>query len=101
MALDLHDTVCQEHTGAILHLELATDSLGNNLEAKEHVHRALQLVRGSMTEMRCALWDLYPEELRKVDLKNAIENLVKDLTSDNGLNVHFLLMERAVGFRWR
>ena len=91
IALELHDTVCQEHTGAILHLELAADSMGKNLEAKEHVHRALQLVRGSMTEMRCALWDLYPEELQKVDLKDAIENLVKDLTSDNGLSVHFSL----------
>jgi signal transduction histidine kinase len=91
IALDLHDTVCQGHTGAILQLELAADSLGKNPEPKEHVHRALQLVRGSMTEMRCALWDLYPEELQKVDLKDAIEILVKDLTSDNGLNVHFSL----------
>ena len=91
IALELHDTVCQAHTGAIMHLELAADSLGENLEAREHVHRALQLVRGSMTEMRCALWDLYPEELQKVDLKSAIEYLVKDLTSDNGLNVQFSL----------
>src|SRR5271170_4148192 len=91
MALELHDTVCQANTGAIMHLELAGDSLGRNQAAQEHVHRALQLVRGSMTEMRCALWDLYPEELQKVDLKSAIEYLVRDLTSDNGLSVQFSL----------
>lgn len=91
MALELHDTVCQAHTGAIMHLELAGDFLGDNPAPRTHVHRALQLVRGSMTEMRCALWDLYPEELQKLDLKNAIEMLVKDLTADNGLSVQFSL----------
>ena len=89
MALELHDTVCQAHAGAIMHLELAGDFLGDNPAARTHVHRALQLVRGSMTEMRCALWDLYPEELESLDLKNAIELLVKDLTADNGLSVQF------------
>jgi signal transduction histidine kinase len=91
MALELHDTVCQANTGAIMHLELAGDSLGRNVAAQEHVRRALQLVRGSMTEMRCALWDLYPEELQKVDLKSGIEYLVKDLTADNELSVQFSL----------
>lgn len=91
MALELHDTVCQAHAGTIMHLELAGDSLSENPAAHAHVHRALQLVRGSMTEMRCALWDLYPEELQTVDLKNAIENLARDLASDNGLSVQFSL----------
>jgi signal transduction histidine kinase len=91
MALELHDTVCQAHTATIMHLELADDSMGENLTAGEHLHRALKLVRGSMTEMRCALWDLYPEELQKVDLKNAIESVVKDLTTDNKLSVQFSL----------
>ena len=91
IALELHDSVCQAHTGAIMHLECADDSLGENLAAREHLHRALQLVRGSMTEMRCALWDLYPEELQRADLRSAIESLVKDLTAGNGLTVQFSL----------
>ena len=91
MALELHDTVCQAHAGTIMHLELAGDSLSEDPAAHAHVHRALQLVRGSMTEMRCALWDLYPEELEKLDLKNTIELLVKDLTADKGLSVQFSL----------
>ena len=78
------------HTGAIMHLELGDDFRGDNPAAQEHLHRALQLVRGSMTEMRCALWDLYPEELQKVDLRNAIELLVKDLTA-NTVTVQFSL----------
>jgi signal transduction histidine kinase len=91
IALELHDTVCQAHTGAIMHLECATDSKGDNLAAREHLHRALQLVRGSTTEMRCALWDLYPEELQKADLRSAMESLVKDLTAGNALTVQFSL----------
>jgi two-component system, NarL family, sensor kinase len=91
IALELHDTVCQAHTGAIMHLECAIDSKSDNLAAREHLHRALQLVRGSMTEMRCALWDLYPEELQKADLRTAMESLVKDLTAGNALTVQFSL----------
>lgn len=89
IALELHDTVCQAHTGAIMHLECAIDSKSDNLAAREHLHRALQLVRVSMTEMRCALWDLYPEELQKADLRSAMESLVKDLTAGNALTVQF------------
>jgi len=89
MALEIHDTVGQAHAGATMHLELAIDSLASNERAREHVRRALQLLCGSMTEMRCALWDLYPEELQKLDLRCAIECLVKDLTTSDGLAVHF------------
>lgn len=91
IALELHDTVCQAQTAAIMHLESASDFLAENKEAREDVLRALHLVRGSMTEMRCALWDLYPEELQNADLKKAIESLVKDLTAGNGLSVQFSL----------
>ncbi len=89
IALEIHDTVGQAHAAAMMHLELASDSLAANEEAQQHVRRALQLLCGSMTEMRCALWDLYPEELQKLDLKSAIESLVKDLTASNGLTVRF------------
>ena len=39
--------------------------------------------------MRCALWDLYPDELQKLDLQSSIESLVNDLTSSDGVVVHF------------
>jgi signal transduction histidine kinase len=89
MALEIHDTIGQSNAGAIMHMELAIDSLKSNETAREHVGRALQLVRGSITEMRCALWDLYPEELQKLDLKGAIECLVKDLATSDSLALHF------------
>lgn len=89
IALEIHDSVGQALAGAIMHLELASDFLAMNQTAREHVRRAFQLVCGSMTDMRCALWDLYPEELQKLDLKSAIECLVKDWTTNDGLKVHF------------
>lgn len=91
IALELHDTVCQAQAAAVMHMEMAGDSLKGDSRAQEHLHKALHLVRGSMTEMRCALWDLYPEELQKVDFQNAIEFLIKDLTAENGLSVQFSL----------
>jgi signal transduction histidine kinase len=91
IALDLHDSVCQEHTGAIMHLECALDSSRITGEAQEHLSRALQLVRGATTEMRCALWDLYPEEMRRVDIRTAIDYFARNITSGSGLNVQVFL----------
>jgi signal transduction histidine kinase len=87
MAFDLHDTVCQAHAAAVMHLECAAESPEMNPEAREHLNRASQLVRGATTEMRCVLWDLYPEEMQKVDLRTAMEYLAKNLTAGTGLNV--------------
>ncbi len=92
IALDLHDTVCQAQAAAIMQLECAGDSLDDRSRvAREQVVRALQLLRGSMTEMRCALWDLYPEEIRKVHLKGALEGLIKDLTAGKDLTARLSL----------
>ena len=38
--------------------------------------------------MRCALWDLYPEELQKISLTGAIESMANDLIAGNGLGIH-------------
>jgi signal transduction histidine kinase len=91
IALDLHDTVCQAHAAAIMQLECVQDSPEMNRAAQEHLLRALQLVRGATAEMRCVLWDLYPEEMQKVDLRTAIEYLSKNLTAGSGTNVHISL----------
>jgi signal transduction histidine kinase len=88
LALELHDTVGQAHAGAVLHLECARAALGEGAAAQVDVGSALRLVRASMTEMRCALWDLYPEELQKVSLTGAIESMADDLTAGNGIGVH-------------
>ncbi len=87
IALELHDTVGQAHAGAVLRLESAREALDGGASAREDVGKALQLVRASMTEMRCALWDLYPEELQKVSLAGAIESMAHDLAAGNGPTV--------------
>lgn len=87
IALELHDAVGQAHAGAVLRLECARDALDRAAPARDDVDRALQLVRASTTEMRCALWDLYPEELQKVSLAGAIESMANDLVAGNGLAV--------------
>lgn len=88
LALELHDAVGQAHAGAVLRLECARDALDRAAPARDDVDKALQLVRASTTEMRCALWDLYPEELQKVSLTGAVEALASDLIAANGLSVH-------------
>jgi signal transduction histidine kinase len=87
IALELHDTVGQAHAGAVLRLECARDELEPHASARDDVLKALQLVRASMAEMRCALWDLYPEELEKVSLTGAIQSMADDLVAGNGLSI--------------
>lgn len=84
IALELHDTVSQDLTSIVIQLENAAACLNGQSEV---VEGALQTARRGMAEMRCALWDLYPEELRRVDLGGAIEHLSKDLATGSALSV--------------
>ncbi len=89
IALELHDTVGQTHAAAVLHLECASDALDGYAAARDDVRKALRLVRASTTEVRCALWDLYPEELQKVHLTGAIESMADGLLAGAGLSVRY------------
>jgi signal transduction histidine kinase len=42
-----------------------------------------------MAEMRCALWDIYPDELQTATLGSAIERLSRDLTAGTPLDVRY------------
>ena len=54
MARDIHDTLAQGFTGVIVQLEAAQDavSCGCREEADNHLHRAAELARRSLSEAR-------------------------------------------------
>jgi signal transduction histidine kinase len=95
IALELHDSVSQDLTGIVLQLECAGDSLNDKSTAREHLHGALRLARRSLAEMRCALWDICPDELQSANLGRAIERLSKDLTAGTSLGVRCSLTGMA------
>jgi signal transduction histidine kinase len=84
IALELHDTVSQDLTSIVLQLESAGQNVNQHSEIVEGI---LQTARRGLAEMRYALWDLYPEELGRLDLGGAIERLSKDVATGTPLNV--------------
>src|SRR6185295_13522658 len=59
MAREIHDTLSQGLTGAMLQIDAATDALGSDVEeARGFLTRARQLAKGSLGEARRSIWAL-------------------------------------------
>src|SRR6266496_446690 len=67
MARDIHDTLAQGFTGVIVQLEAAEDafSCGCRKEANDHLHRAGELARRSLSEARRSVHALRPQALQE------------------------------------
>src|SRR5947208_4759197 len=67
MARDIHDTLAQGFTGVIVQLEAAEDALasGSREEAEDHIGRAGDLARRSLSEARRSVHALRPLALRE------------------------------------
>ena len=62
---DIHDTLAQGFTGVIVQLEAAEDAIscGSRKEADNHLHRAGELARQSLSEARRSVHALRPRSL--------------------------------------
>ena len=78
MARDIHDTLAQGFTGVIVH-EAADDAIGcsRRTEANEHLQRAAELARRSLSEARRSVRALRPEVCRRVTLGRVTGNRQK------------------------
>lgn len=85
MAREIHDTLAQGLTGIIIQLEAAQDMLADAPQAAmEHVVRAQDLARGSLTEARRSVQALRPLALEDADLATAIAQAAEQMTSGTG-----------------
>jgi signal transduction histidine kinase/PAS domain-containing protein len=87
MARDIHDTLAQGFTGVIVQLEAAADATSEGLvrEANEHISRASDLARGSLQEARRSVQALRPQVLEEKDLRGALEDLLRKMTTGTQL----------------
>src|SRR6266481_5924098 len=67
MARDIHDTLAQGFTGVIVQMEAAEEavSCGCRKEADNHLHRAAELARRSLSEARRSVHALRPQALQE------------------------------------
>src|SRR5207253_625886 len=82
MARDIHDTLAQGFTGVIVQLEAAEDaiSLGSRKEADNHLHRAGELARRSLSEARRSVHALRPHALEEHNFWEALKGTIKNTT---------------------
>jgi PAS domain S-box-containing protein len=91
MARDIHDTLAQGFTGVIVQLEAAEDavSCGYRKEADDHLHRAGELARQSLSEARRSVHALRPQVLQEHNFWDALKGSIKNTTVGTALHATF------------
>jgi len=91
MARDIHDTLAQGFTGVIVQLEAAEDAIscGSRKEADNHLHRAGEVARQSLSEARRSVHALRPTALREHNFWEALKGAIKNITVGTTLHTKF------------
>jgi len=91
MARDIHDTLAQGFTGVIVQLEAAEDAIscGYRKEADNHLHRAGELARQSLSEARRSVHALRPRALQEHNFWDALKDTIKNTTVGTALHTKF------------
>jgi PAS domain S-box-containing protein len=91
MARDIHDTLAQGFTGVIVQLEAAEDAIsyGSRKEADNHLHRAGELARLSLSEARRSVHALRPRALQEHNFWEALKGIIKNTTAGTALHTKF------------
>jgi PAS domain S-box-containing protein len=91
MARDIHDTLAQGFTGVIVQLEAAEDAIacGSRKEADQHLHRARELARSSLSEARRSVHALRPRALEEYNFWEALKGTIKNTTVGTALHATF------------
>ena len=91
MARDIHDTLAQGFTGVIVQLEAAEDAIscGSRKEADNHLHRAGELARQSLSEARRSVHALRPQALQEHNFWDALKGSIKNTTVGTALHATF------------
>jgi signal transduction histidine kinase len=91
MARDIHDTLAQGFTGVIVQLEAAEDAVSCDCreEADDHLHRAGELARRSLSEARRSVHALRPQALQEHNFWDALKGIIKNTTVGTALRTRF------------
>jgi len=91
MARDIHDTLAQGFTGVIVQLEAAEDAIscGSRKEADNHLHRAGEVARRSLSEARRSVHALRPRALQEHNFWDALKDAIKNTTVGTALHTKF------------
>lgn len=84
LAREIHDTIAQDFTSIVMHLEAAEQSLSNNLDTTHrHMDQARQTARDGLSQARQLVWALRPDILQREPLSVAVERVVTRWSEQN------------------
>lgn len=94
IARDLHDTVGQAFTGALLQIDVAEELLSQSWaqdkeEVRQHIARARRLVSEGLDEARRYVFALHSQCMKRQNLGPALRRLARGLTRDCGIRTTF------------
>ena len=86
LAREIHDTLAQGFMGIVLQLEGADQVFDKDTpRAKEHLNRAMQLARESLSEARRSFWALRPQALENHSLIKSLHHEIRTFIQDSGI----------------
>ncbi|MDH6587401.1 signal transduction histidine kinase [Streptomyces sp. SAI-133] len=94
LAAEIHDTLAQGLTGIIAQLQVVVNTPDEN-QAREHVHRAMDLARHSLGEARRSVHNLAPVALADAGLPEALKQTVTDWGERTGVRAEFTVTGTA------
>lgn len=78
LAREIHDTLAQEFTSIVMHLEAADQALPKKyITVQHHLDQARQTARSSLAEARRVMQNLRPDILERSSLPDAIKRVVE------------------------
>ena len=90
LAIELHDALSQNLTGAALEIETSDVLIdGNPAKAHQHLGIAAKTIRSCREELRNCLWDLRNDALGEKTMDEAIRRTLAPLMDGTGLVVRF------------
>src|SRR5438094_10147300 len=105
MARDINEKLAQGFTAVIVQLEAAEDAIACccRNEANEHLQRASELARRSLSEARRSVHALRPQALQGGNFWEALKGIIKNTTAGTALHTTFSLRGkmRHLPFVWQ
>ena len=96
LAVELHDTIAQNLTGAAFQIEAAKDATEPGSEAVSHLTCAEQILKSCRTELRRCIWDLKSNALEIPDLNAAILATVRPIAGNADVHIRFNVLRSRI-----
>lgn len=88
---ELHDSLGQNLSAANIYLTQNINSLPDGIEEKENLKKVSEILRESIEEVRRISSNIYPRQIERLGLTNAIEFMIEKIQETTGIKSDFVI----------